>query len=141
MNIIEADKAVMHEASMPHKRRAKILVDKETVGAKNLALGIALYEPGEKADFHTHDGEETMYILQGQAIITVDGKKCGVKKGMTVYIPPGEQHMLENPGRETLRFLFIFTPPGPERAIRETWKQLLQPTNFTSAHQKSPRET
>lgn len=139
MNIIEADKAVIYEAPMPHKRRAKILIDKETVGAKNLALGIAFYEPGEKADFHTHDGEETMYILHGQAIITVDGKKFEVKKGMTIYIPAGEQHMLENPGRETFHFLFIFTPPGPERAIRKTWKRLLQPTSFTSTHQKSLR--
>jgi len=125
LSIIEADKAVVYEAPMPYKRRARILVDKETVGAKNLALGIAFYEPGEKADFHTHDGEETMYVLQGQAIITVNEKKCVVKKGTTIYISPGEQHMLENPGRETFCFLFIFTPPGPERGIRKTWRQLL----------------
>jgi len=122
--IIETDSVPTYEAPAPHKRTAKILVDEETSGAKNLAFGVATYNPGEKADLHVHDIEESMYILDGQAMIKIGDKQYKLKKGMAVYIPPNERHMLENDGEELFRFVFIFTPAGPERMIKNTWKKL-----------------
>jgi quercetin dioxygenase-like cupin family protein len=126
LSAVEAEKLPLYEAPPPRRRTAKILIDKETVGAENVALGIAFYEPGERADAHSHDGEETMYVLQGKAVLTTGKREYELKEGMAAYVPPNEQHMLENRGDITFSFVFVFTPPGSERAIRNTWKRLPQ---------------
>lgn len=113
-----------YQAPVPYKRTAKILVDEETAGAKNLAFGVATYNPREKADPHAHDTEECLYTLEGNATITIGDKRYKLKRGTAVYIPPHEQHNLENDGKETFRFVFMYAPAGPERMIKNTWKRL-----------------
>jgi quercetin dioxygenase-like cupin family protein len=124
LEVIEVNKISVYEAPPPHKRRARILIDKETVGAKNLALGIAYYAPRERADFHAHNGEESMYVLEGRGIIKTRTQQYELKEGVAAHVPPGEEHMLENPGPGQFSFLFVFTPPGSEVGIRTNWKML-----------------
>ena len=44
--------------------------------------------------------------------------------GDTLYFAPWEEHFLKNIGSHTLEFVFIYSPPGDEKLIKETWVPL-----------------
>jgi mannose-6-phosphate isomerase-like protein (cupin superfamily) len=49
-----------------------------------------------------------------------------IEKDVAIYIPPKERHQLVNTGDETLKVLWIFSPPGPERDFIE--KRMARPS-------------
>lgn len=65
-----------------------------------------------RADFEpcTHEGEEFIYILQGSARFTVDGKEYVVSKGESIHYPSTLLHSIVNIEDRELVFLCIVTP-------------------------------
>ncbi len=122
MKVIGEKNVPEYQAPLPSKRKAKILIDELSVGTKNLAVGIATYPPGEKAESHTHDGEEIMYFLKGKGLLETPEGKFPVQKGDSLIAYAQEPHSVENTGDQDMVFLFVFCPPGTEKAIRKNWK-------------------
>ena len=61
---------------------------------------------------HTHETAENIYyILKGEGIIELDGKRNLVGPGMVAFIPPGVKHGISNTGFEDLIFIVIASPP------------------------------
>ncbi len=86
------------------KRVNKSLGD--ATGLKNLGFHIIEVEPGdESTEYHLHHYEdECIYILSGNATITIDGEHFEVSAGDFVGIPAQtEPHSMKNTGSETLR--------------------------------------
>lgn len=64
MKVISGKSTEEYQAPLPSRRTAKILIDQDSVGTKNLALGIATYPPpGEKAEMHTHEEVKRLCIF------------------------------------------------------------------------------
>lgn len=69
-------------------------------------LGEMYIEPGQSWGTHTHKGEsEIYYVLQGEAILTVEGKTGIAKKGDLSILYDGQSHCVENRGSEQLILL------------------------------------
>ncbi len=80
--------------------------------AKNLAFGVAEFDPAKSAPAHTHDTqEEIIYILEGAGdFVTAEGVKALVP-GLAVFIPPGLEHRIIVRGDKPLKLVTLFSPP------------------------------
>jgi quercetin dioxygenase-like cupin family protein len=90
------------------------------VGAKNLTTGVVRFAPGVKLAYHTHPTTESIVLLEGSAIVDVEGRRYRLSRLDNVVIPPGVPHGVENlsPERETL--LHVTFPTGtPSRELLE----------------------
>jgi quercetin dioxygenase-like cupin family protein len=60
---------------------------------------------------HIHAASESfLYILQGTAIVALDGKEYVVKPGDTIYIPSGASHGFRTPDEDVV-LLSVQSPP------------------------------
>jgi quercetin dioxygenase-like cupin family protein len=89
-----------------------------TSGDNPLASVNAVRVPPEgKIDRHSHPEQlETVWVITGQAILTLDQAEVRMKAGQIIAIPAGLEHALRNDGRAVVELLAVFTPPaGPMR--------------------------
>lgn len=122
MIVIKKDYAPVFPASPPSRKVTKIMMD-PVIGSKHIAMGFTIYPVGEKGAPHAHFGEETIFIIKGKARISSGDEEHILEPGDVVYLPPEEVHTLENIGDEELQFIWVYTPPGDERSIRERAKK------------------
>lgn len=103
----------------------------EIVGAKDILLVRATFEPGKAHRFHVHpEREEVIYVLEGEAEQWVGEEKKLLKPGEMAHVPKGTAHATYNKGTGQLKFLAILSPveAGGEFAIdvseQEPWRGL-----------------
>ncbi len=90
-----------------------------TLGPKTgfSALEQAVLEcgPGRTDPISVADAEEALFVLTGRGTVHVDGGAHALEPEVGVYIAPGSQFELENPGPEVLRLVAVRVPqPVPE---------------------------
>ncbi|MCL4384981.1 MAG: cupin domain-containing protein [Cyanobacteria bacterium] len=78
------------------------------INTKNLNLGIVEFEKNKTSLTHTHDVEESLYVLAGKGIIDVDGTIYNIRKGDFIYIPKDSEHTIITGNNSRIRILFIF---------------------------------
>jgi len=122
MIVVKKNEAPVFPAPPPSKKVTKILMD-PVIGSKHVAMGFTVYPVGEKGAPHAHTGEETIFILKGRAKVSSAREQHILEAGDLVYVPPNETHTIENSGDEELQFIWVYTPPGDERIIRERAKK------------------
>ena len=118
MRLVNISDEPTYEA--PGGRLTKVLVD-EMSGASNIMVCHAELPAGKSSDVHFRHEEEIIYVLEGeQVIVTPAGEEFKIKPGSLLFIPPGTVHQHTNPGKTSVRFLGIFSPPsGMGQAIRK----------------------
>jgi uncharacterized RmlC-like cupin family protein len=96
-----------------------ILIDKDTVGAEDITLGFAKFEPGAYHEIHAHgDCEEVAYMISGRLVGGVCGadedgwKEIIWEPGDVLFVPRGGKHWFYNPFNETQRHVFLYTRPS-----------------------------
>ena len=90
---------------------SKPLVSRETSGAQRIDHRISCYAPMAYVKDHVHKVQEQIYhVLEGEGLLTLDGKTRVMRKHDYVYIPPGVVHGFSNTGTTPLVFLVITTP-------------------------------
>ncbi len=78
---------------------------------RNESLAEAALPPGGATKGHYHvKAEEIYYILQGQALMRLDGKERPVREGDAIAIAPGQKHKICNTGFVPLVFLCCCAP-------------------------------
>lgn len=69
---------------------------------------------------HRHaDFEECIYVLSGHGVTYAGDTELPVKRGDTIHIPAGEEHVTRNAGPEPLVLLCFFPVPDVARATQE----------------------
>lgn len=119
------EEAETFEAPEPWKRILTILIDKISMGAENMAVGLGRFKSGQKCAPHKHDdSEEAYYILEGRGIIKIDEEKYEVSKGNAIFIPKGYTHQVMNNHEEDLVFIWVMAPPGNVPETIRSFKQI-----------------
>ena len=68
--------------------------------------------PGAIVGRHRHAGQvETVWVIRGIAILTLDQSEVSLKDGQIIAIPIGLEHALRNDGTTPVELLTFFTPP------------------------------
>jgi mannose-6-phosphate isomerase-like protein (cupin superfamily) len=93
-----------------HTRLREMLhPDRDSV-ALRYSLAQAELRAGQWSWLHCLKTSEVYYILNGAGVMEIDGERCAVGPGDTIYIPPHARQRIQCRGPEPLRFLCIVDP-------------------------------
>lgn len=99
--------------------RTTPLVTKE-LGSKHITTGITRFPAGAKVPMHSHNCDEQVTILEGEAEAEVDGERHRLHAYDTTLIPANKPHRFVNVGTSPLAILWIYTASEVTRTFTET---------------------
>lgn len=99
--------------------RTTPLVTKE-IGSKHLTTGITRFPIGAKVPMHSHNCDEQVTILEGDAEAEIEGERHRLKPYDTTLIPANKPHRFVNVGTTPLAILWIYTAAEVTRTFVET---------------------
>lgn len=89
---------------------AEVLNDK-LCGAKNVVGSLRWLNAGEKLDVRSDKNtHQLVYLMQGEATITLNSKEYSVKKGSGVYVGPSEAVEIKQSGAAPLKLFHLVVP-------------------------------
>ena len=91
----------------PDRRVRKMLFKTDQLWSE-----IACYEPGQSTVMHQHPREEeAIYVLEGCANMSIDGREVVVPAGAIVKFPAAVLHDVRNLGTERCVIMFLKVNP------------------------------
>ena len=106
-----------------------------TRGSSDLSLGTQLVPPGAGIPRHVHTyWDETIYVLDGSGIVTLNDERVPLQKGATIFVPKGVWHGFENPDTE-LFILWLAPAPGQAEFFRAISSRPGEPAKNLSREQ------
>lgn len=89
--------------SEPPWGKWEVISDEPTYKVKRITV-----LPGKRLSYQKHSRRrEHWMVVEGEGVVTLDGKKIYLKKGETVDIPQEAAHRIANSGNEQLTFIEI----------------------------------
>jgi mannose-6-phosphate isomerase-like protein (cupin superfamily) len=87
-----------------------ILFDGESDRIDNIFV-IEIFRTGGATPPNEHAAaHEFFHVLHGEGVARCDGKTLPIKKGDSLLLHPGSEHVIENTGKEKLYTLTVMTP-------------------------------
>lgn len=105
--------------------RLSLTVGPEVNGAGRFSGGVVDLPSGKGHTRHNHPGaEEIIFVISGegeQMVEDPEGRPVTVKvgPGTTVFVPESRFHSTLNTGSQPMQLFVVYSPAGPERALRE----------------------
>jgi succinate-semialdehyde dehydrogenase/glutarate-semialdehyde dehydrogenase len=91
------------------------------VGAQVFLNGTTHFEGGAGIPLHTHNCPESVVILEGSAIVEIDGAEHRLERFDTTYVDAGTPHRFRNASAtEPMRILWTYASVEATRTIVET---------------------
>lgn len=91
------------------------------IGAQGFLNGITEFGPGAAIPFHSHNCEESVVLLEGEAVLDIGGQEYPVKPFETTWIPPNVPHRFRNvSATQGMKILWIYASPQATRTLTET---------------------
>jgi quercetin dioxygenase-like cupin family protein len=104
----------------PSGRLTKVLIGpKNEIRANNFVMGEVKIDPHSSIPQHYHPNEEIYIILKGSGLMTVGEESEVVEAKSVIYIPPNQEHKLNNNTEQFLEILFVYSPAN----IVDHWKK------------------
>ena len=83
-------------------------------GSRNLAVTWVEGTPRSQQPVHAHpDCEQVYVVVAGRGRMIVGGQEQDVRAGTLVFVPPGTEHAIRNPGPGTFVYVSATSPPFP----------------------------
>jgi oxalate decarboxylase/phosphoglucose isomerase-like protein (cupin superfamily) len=105
---------------------AKILASPEVSGAEHMSAVSLYFNPGQGHARHNHPAsEQLIFVIGGEGEMMIEDDagrpvKTAIGPGSLVTIPQGAFHSTFNTGWEPLRILAVYSPAGPDSAMRHS---------------------
>ncbi len=91
------------------------------VGARSFITGYTSFSGGAEIPFHSHNCEESVVLMEGRAVLDIDGREYNLKPHEATYIPPGISHRFRNLSKtEPMKILWIYANASATRTITAT---------------------
>jgi quercetin dioxygenase-like cupin family protein len=88
--------------------------------ARNLTTGIVQFAPAVKLAYHRHPTTESITLLDGTALVDVEGRTYRLNRFDNVVVPAGVAHGVENASPEREALLHVtFPTDAPSREVVE----------------------
>lgn len=95
------------------------LVTKE-LGSQHITTGITRFPVGAKVPMHSHNCDEQVTVLEGEAEAELDGQRHRLHAYDTTLVPANKPHRFVNVGATPLAILWIYTAAEVTRTFVET---------------------
>lgn len=91
------------------------------VGASGFINGITSFDPGVAVPFHSHNCEESVVLLEGEAALDIEGEEHLLQVLDTTWIPPNVSHRFRNLSHTTsMKILWIYSSVDATRTLTGT---------------------
>lgn len=88
------------------------------VGATSFLNGITTFEPGAAIAHHTHNCIESVMIIEGEAIVDIDGVETALSTHDTTFVPANIPHRFKNASdTERMRILWTYASIDATRTL------------------------
>jgi HTH-type transcriptional regulator, repressor for puuD len=116
---------VLRAGELPRLDRGPGVVTLPHVGRWNVrgnrvTTGITELQPGTAIPLHTHNVEEAVLVLDGQAAAVVGEDRVHLEAGDATWVPAGVPHRFANPGQGRLRIHWAYGGREVSRTIVAT---------------------
>ncbi len=87
------------------------------LGSRGVCGGYGLFQPGASLPCHIHDYDESISIVEGEAICQVAGKEYTLSNNDTACIPRGRPHRFINRSSHPMAMIWVYASDEPDREI------------------------
>jgi mannose-6-phosphate isomerase-like protein (cupin superfamily) len=111
----------------------------DPIGDKaNFVFAVEIFDPGGKTPPNAHPrAQEMFFVLKGEGVAHCGGNPVALRRGDSLLLPPGTEHVIENTGAGRLYCLTLMVPDDDFAALirsgqeveidAEDWQVLLGP--------------
>lgn len=96
------------------------LIGKWNTEGNKVTTGMTIFEPGTALPLHTHNVEETVLVLEGEATAVVGDDEFPLMAEDVTWVPAGVPHCFINRGRTTMRIYWVYGGRAVTRTICAT---------------------
>jgi quercetin dioxygenase-like cupin family protein len=107
----------------------------------SLTTGMTVFEPGTGIPLHTHNVEECVLVLNGEATVTIGDDTFDVSAGAGTWVPADVPHRFVNRGDSRMRIYWVYGGPAVTRTIcatGETFEHLSERDRTGSGKDQTP---
>ncbi|WP_327693200.1 cupin domain-containing protein [Streptomyces sp. NBC_00459] len=95
-------------------------VGKWNSGTAVITTGQTVFQPGTGLPLHSHNVEESVLILEGEATAEIDGEFFDLEAGRATWVPAGVPHRFFNRGEGVMRIYWVYGGRDVTRTITAT---------------------
>lgn len=96
------------------------LLTKRT-GSTSFINGVTIFPAGGSVPLHKHNCEESVLVLEGNAIAEIAGEEFAVRTGDVTFIPEGVHHRFRNISQsDEMKILWTYASVDADRTIIAT---------------------
>ncbi|MEO9339276.1 cupin domain-containing protein [Mesorhizobium sp. SB112] len=105
--------------------RLALTVGPDVNGASRFSGGVVYLQKGQGHTRHNHPGaEEIIFVISGNGEQMVEDEAGNpitqkVGPGCTIYVPESRFHSTLNTGDGPMQLFVVYSPAGPEQALRD----------------------
>ncbi|GAB2663100.1 cupin domain-containing protein [Kribbella swartbergensis] len=85
-----------------------------------ITTGQTVFAPGTGLPLHSHNVEESVLILEGDAVAEIDGERFDLVAGDATWVPAGVPHRFLNRGSTPMRIYWVYGGRDVTRTMTET---------------------
>ena len=67
--------------------------------------------PDDDIGVEVHDGDQIIYIVDGEGFAVLDEDEQAIEKGSVVFVPAGVRHNIVNRDDEPMKLFTVYAPP------------------------------
>lgn len=89
-------------------------------GSTALINGITAFDPGSAIGLHYHNCEESVMVIEGDAIVEIDGVRHSLGTNDTTWLPANVPHRFLNETDKPMRIFWTYATVDATRTMIET---------------------
>jgi len=98
-----------------------LLAGKDVCGSR-ITTGFTSFPPGKEVPVHKHNCDEQVTLIEGEAVVEIEGETTPVKVRDTTYIEAGTWHRFINTGEGRMTILWVYDTEDVTRTFQESGK-------------------